>query len=278
MSRQPQHATEAVRRARAPTGSPACFGRHAEKVPVDVHPSGAQPSYATTDASQISITPIADGIEVTSIGGGAGHAPGVPEIQATDGANVPDRVGFNVLPHQELSVGYHFMSDPPREHLFKGLPQGRTARNPGDEITLTQTLNHVWEPQANIHFTIHSVQSDVFTTRQITGVGGTNSQLDPLFRPFASGAQMEVFLVWELRSGNDPTKDPNGRLVAGTNFTILEDGDAPDGFDLAHEAGHFLGYSFHVKSGLMGETTGSPDRPRVLWDWATHANNKAGKL
>jgi hypothetical protein len=145
------------------------------KLTIDVHPSGALPAYATTDPSQISITPIADGIEVTSIGGGggAGHAPGIPEIQATDGVNVLDRVGFNVLPHQELSVGYHFMSDPPREHLFKSLPQGRTARSPGDEMTLTQTLNQVWERQANIHFTIHSVQSDVqFTVPDFSTYGG----------------------------------------------------------------------------------------------------------
>ena len=161
---------------------------------------------------------------------------------------------------------------------MKNLPTGRTARNPGDEVALTEKLNQVWEPQANIHFTIHSVQSDTFTTRQITSIKGDDSQLDALFRPLASGAQMEVFLVWELSRSGDTIKDANGRLVKGTNFTILEDGDAPDGFDLAHEAGHFLCYTFHTKSGLMGETTGSPDRPPVLHDWAPRANIRAGTL
>ncbi|MGA7904395.1 MAG: hypothetical protein WBL40_23560 [Terrimicrobiaceae bacterium] len=91
----------------------------------------------TTDPSKISITPIADGIEVTSLGGGGGSAPGVPEIQATDGINVLDRVGFFILPQQQVSVGYHFMSDPPRKGLFKNLPIGRTARDPGDAIPTT---------------------------------------------------------------------------------------------------------------------------------------------
>jgi hypothetical protein len=247
------------------------------KLAVEVQPSGAQPNYVTTDPSQISITPIADGVEVTSLGGGGGTGRlAGAEIQATDGINVLDQVRFVILPQQQVSVGYHFTSDPPREGLFKNLPTGRTARNPGDEVALTEKLNQVWEPQANIHFTIHSVQSDTFTTRQITSIKGDDSQLDALFRPFASGAQMEVFLVWELSPSGDTIKDPNGRLVKGTNFTILEDGDAPDGFDLAHEAGHFLCYTFHTKSGLMGETTGSPDRPRVLYDWATRANMSAG--
>jgi Domain of unknown function (DUF4157) len=256
------------------------------KLAVEAQPSGTQPNYVTTDPSLISITPIADGVEVASLsaGKGAGGVPGVPEIQATDGINVLDRVGFFVLPRQQVSVGYHFMSDPPREGpfanlpIFKNLPVARTARNPGDEIALTEKLNEAWEPQANIHFTIHSVQSDTFKTRQINPIKGDDAKLEALFRPFASGAQMEVFLVWELSRDGDTMKDTNGRLVQGTNFTILEDDDAPDGFDLAHEAGHFLGYTFHTKTGLMGETTGSPDRPRVLYDWATRANIKAGKI
>ena len=256
------------------------------KLAVEVQPSGAQPNFVTTDPSQISITPLADGIQVTSLGAGKGPGgvPGVPEIQATDGTTVFDRVGFFILPPQRVSVGYHFMSDPPRGGLFKNLPIfkdvpiARTGRSPGDEVAMTKKLNEVWEPQANIHFTIHSVGSDTFKTRQINPIKGDDSQLEALFRPFASGAQMEVFLVWELSSSGADIEDPNGRLVKGTNFTILEDGDAPDGFDLAHEAGHFLGFNFHTETGLMGETTGSPDRPRVLYDWATRANIRAGTL
>jgi hypothetical protein len=255
------------------------------KLAVKIQPSGAQPNYATTDPSLISITPIADGVEVASLGGGGstGRLPAA-EIQATDGSNVLDQVRVVILPPQQVSVGYHFMSDPPRKGpfknlpIFKDLPDARTARNPGDEVELTEKLNEVWEPQANIHFTTHSVHSDTFQTRQINPIQGDDSQLEALFRPFASGAQMEVFLVWELSRGGDTMKDTNGRLVQGTNFTILEDDDAPDGFDLAHEAGHFLGYTFHTKTGLMGETTSSPDRPRVLHDWAARANLKAGKL
>jgi hypothetical protein len=250
------------------------------KLAVEVQPSGTQPNFVTTDPSQISITPLADGIQVTSLGTGKGPGgvPGVPEIQATDGTTVFDRVGFFILSPQRVSVGYHFMSDPPREGRFKDLPIARTGRSPGDEVAMTEKLNEVWEPQANIHFTIHSVRSDTFKTRQINPIKGDDPQLDALFRPFASGAQMEVFLVWELSRSGDTIKDPNGRLVKGTNFTILEDRDASDGFNLAHEAGHFLGFNFHTESGLMGETTGSPDRPRVLYDWATRANIRAGTL
>ena len=99
------------------------------KLAVEVQPSGAQPNFVTTDPSQISITSLADGIQVTSLGAGKGPGgvPGVPEIQATDGTTVFDRVGFFILPPQRVSVGYHFMSDPPRGGLLKNLPILRTC-------------------------------------------------------------------------------------------------------------------------------------------------------
>ena len=243
------------------------------KLRVKVKPEGAQIAYQSLDPAQATVQPTADGIEVTGVStGGAGAG-----VEATADGQVLTHLQVVVLPFQEVSVGYHYLSDPPRRKSFLKLPEFKTSRSPGDETQLTEMLNRAWFRQANIRFTIHSIQSDTLATRMGNEFKGKDAQLTALLSPFASGAQMEVFCVWTLKSTN-PDSDPNGRYIKKTNFTILQDHDNADGYDLAHEAGHFLGWTIHTKGGLMDEASGASDRPRIYWDWAVRANRAAGKV
>jgi hypothetical protein len=221
---------------------------------VNAIPPGAVVNFNSLDPTVATVSPIAGGIEVTGV------ADGTTQIDALTPGGVPlDTLNIEVKDPRDITVDYHFMSDtvPP-----PGVAH-TTTRVPADAAGLTATLNLIWGRQANVRFATGVTDSPVVGTNLGADVQGSVST-DPEWAAVIAhrtGAEYNVFLVWSfsLLGG--------GAANAGTAGadTLLEDGACPDGFTIAHEAGHFMTIGPHPANTIMSGC-GGVDRQRV-----THA-------
>lgn len=127
------------------------------KITARIEPTGSVPVFQTPGLHPLVVTPDSGSGEFIVRGTFGGDAGQWSEVRVTDQTgNVLERLGVLVLPHRQVSVGYHLMSDPPNK-MLKGVPIARTDRSLGDEKALTDKLNDVWQEQANIGFTAQTV-------------------------------------------------------------------------------------------------------------------------
>lgn len=215
-----------------------------------ITPAGASPTFVSLNPAIATVVATAGGISVTGI------ADGPTTIEAREGAVVLATLAIEVKDRRDLTVDYHVMSDshaPPPPH--------RTTRTAAAATPLTNSLNQVWELQANVHFS-----TGVTDAQQVPTDLGPDIVADVAGDPewvaviaFATGGNYNVFLVWEYN------KPPGGidNAQAGTagSNTLLEDGDCDDGRTLAHEAGHFLsGATFPHDATTIMAPCGTPRR------------------
>jgi len=229
---------------------------------VTITPAGAVPEFVSLDPEIATVTPIPGGIVVT------GKADGATNVLALDGTRLLDALNIEVKDRRELTVDYHFTRDSAK-------PPHHTTRSLGDAGSLTDTLNRIWEPQANVHFNKGTVD-DPTIPRPLRDV----VQMDDLFdfALLATGGDYNVFLVWEYEPiALDPfpgfkppdiegvtAVPPKGGMIKKT-ITLLEDSACPDGLTIAHEAGHFMGLARgkgHPPDTIMS-ICGGKDRQRV---------------
>ena len=229
---------------------------------VTITPAGAVPEFVSLDPEIATVTPIPGGIVVT------GKADGATNVLALDGTRLLDALNIEVKDRRELTVDYHFTRDSAK-------PPHHTTRSLGDAGSLTDTLNRIWERQANVHFNKGTVD-DPTIPRPLRDV----VQMDDLFdfALLATGGDYNVFLVWEYEPiALDPfpgfkppdiegvtAVPPKGGMIKKT-ITLLEDSACPDGLTIAHEAGHFMGLARgkgHPPDTIMS-ICGGKDRQRV---------------
>jgi peptidoglycan hydrolase-like protein with peptidoglycan-binding domain len=229
---------------------------------VTVTPAGAAPEFVSLDPAIATVNRTPDGIVVT------GHADGKTNVVALNGTRLLDALNIEVKDRRELTVDYHFTRDSAK-------PPHHTTRSLGDAGNLTDTLNKIWERQANVRFKT-GIVDDPTIPRPLRDV----VQMDDLFdfALLATGGDYNVFLVWEYEPiALDPfpgfkppdiegvtAVPPKGGMITKT-ITLVEDNACPDGLTIAHEAGHFMGLARgkgHPPDTIMS-ICGGKDRQRV---------------
>jgi peptidoglycan hydrolase-like protein with peptidoglycan-binding domain len=229
---------------------------------VTITPVGARPIFVSMDPDIASVNSTPGGIVVT------GKTDGETNVLALDGTKLLGALNIEVKDRRELTVDYHFTRDSAK-------PPHHTTRGLGDAGSLTNTLNRIWERQANVHFT-NGIVDDPTIPRPLRDV----VQIDDLFdfALLATGGDYNVFLVWEYEPiALDPLPGfqppdiegvtvvpPKGGMIKKT-ITLVEDHACPDGLTIAHEAGHFMGLARgkgHPADTIMS-ICGGKDRQRV---------------
>ena len=204
----------------------------------------------TIESDDPGVATVAEENEIMTV---TGVAHGTAMVSANEGTETVEQLDVSVKKQIDKTVHYHYMSDNAGHS---------TSRSPGNETGLTNTLNRVWERQANIHFKTGTVDSKQVTSDlgdRVLWTPGPNNEWDTI-AAFATGSKndLNVFLVWEYG------EDANAARL-GSNV-MLEDDDCSDGLTIAHEAGHFLGLytggTPHPGRGVMSRCGGT-DRERV---------------
>jgi len=229
---------------------------------VTITPPGAVPVFVSMDPSIATVNSTLGGIVVN------GQADGETVVVAIDGTKLLAALNIEVKDRRELTVDYHFTRDSAK-------PPHHTTRGLGDAGSLTDTLNLIWERQANVHFTTGLVD-DPTIPRPLRDVVQANDLFD--FAILATSGDYNVFLVWEFEPivfdpfpGFTPPDiegttavPPKGGMIKKT-ITLVEDNACPDGLTIAHEAGHFMGLARgkgHPADTIMS-ICGGKDRQRV---------------
>lgn len=222
--------------------------RHARVLPT---PVAAQPAYVSNSPAVATVEPTADGVAVTGV------ADGHTTVDAREGAVTLATINVEVKRRLDHSVDFHFMSD-------SAVPPNATTRAAASADALAATINRVWERQANVRFLRGTVDSPVIPGDlggQVLWTATLPNEWDTVVA-FRTGADYNVFLVWEYEQDATPLVDDAN---AGTldNCTLLEDNECGDALTVAHEAGHFLNMAMpHTAAGIMSGCGGA-DRRRV---------------
>lgn len=222
--------------------------RHARVLPT---PVAAQPAYVSNSPAVATVEPTADGVAVTGV------ADGHTTVEAREGAVTLATINVEVKRRLDHSVDFHFMSD-------SAVPPHATTRAAASADAQASTINRVWERQANVRFLRGTVDSPVIPGDlggQVLWTATLPNEWDTVVA-FRTGADYNVFLVWEYEQDATPLVDDAN---AGTldNCTLLEDNECGDALTVAHEAGHFLNMAMpHTAAGIMAGCGGA-DRRRV---------------
>ncbi|MDW7693782.1 DUF4157 domain-containing protein [Flammeovirgaceae bacterium SG7u.111] len=213
---------------------------------VAITPVGANPTYVSDNPAVATVNQVDEGVVVT----GVSH--GTTVIKVMEGVTELARLRISVKNKLERTVDFHFMRD-------NAVPPHQTARSAATADRLTATLNQLWHRQANIRFRKGVVDSPTVPSNlggQVLWTATLPNEWNTV-TAFATGANLNVFLVWEYEQDATPLVDnTNAGTLAGN--TILEDNECGDVLTIAHEAGHFLGLG-HTGNGIM---TGCPGTNR----------------
>jgi len=201
-------------------------------------------------------------VEATRITAGLisllGLFPGKAQIQARDTfGNVLARLDVSVKFHREFSIAFHRVRD-------SAQPPNQTRRTDGEILNMFGELNEIYEPQANIKFTLPRLIVNQVTInrnlgRAVTWLNQPGDEGSQVIANRDPSAKLNVFLVWEVQAGPSGPGDLDqgeaaSMLVTGKPQTqpflnkigcdVLIDDDVTlnekIGIVLAHEAGHFL--------------------------------------
>jgi hypothetical protein len=225
-----------------------------------ITPAGASPTFVSLNPAIATVVPTAGGISVTGI------ADGATTIEAREGAVVLATLSIEVKNRRDLTVDYHVVSD---SHV----PPHHTTRTAAVATPLTNSLNQIWERQANVHFSTGVTDAPVVPTDLGPDIVAATSA-DPEWVAviaFATGGNYNVFLVWEYNL--PPGGIDNAQAGTAGSNTLLEDADCADNLTLPHEAGHFLsGGTFAHTAGTIMAICGTPNRRRVTTAQANVVN------
>lgn len=177
--------------------------------------------------------------------GGLSHATTLIEAKDASG-NLLGTLEIAVKNKKTIVTSFFYVEDSatPVKH--------KTTRSLGDEVKLTQLVNEIYEPQANIEFKIRAakplpINKDLGNVIRwalaIPGVPVSEDEWNLIKSKRDPGADFNVFFVWEYEQDASPNVDDTEAGTIDTDkMTILEDNltDITAEEVLAHEAGHFL--------------------------------------
>jgi hypothetical protein len=225
------------------------------RVRVHSEPNEADVTYVVEDPGVATVGVTDEGIVV------GGDRAGTTLVRATSGDLVLAELVVCVKDAREAIVNFFFASD-------SSDPNYATIREHDKATLLTLRLNRVWRRQANVHFTLGQV-ADV---KVPAGLGPAVGASDfGSFLPSARPGNLNVFCVWSLEPGVDPVRAADA--PEDPFLMLLPDSDCPDGMDVMHAAGRYLGYRGRgATSGLMSGCGEGADRRRVPKELADAVN------
>jgi hypothetical protein len=162
---------------------------------------------------------------------------------------------------REEVVNFFYVSD-------SSEPPFSTSRDHEKATLLTLRLNRVWRRQANVRFSLGQV-TDIVVPEPIGPAVGA-ADLEKLVGFAVTGA-FNVFCVRSTEAGDEPVHVSD--RPDEPSLMVLPDDDCPDGMDVMHGAGHYLGHSFvDATWGLMAACGQDADRRRVPKELADIVN------
>ena len=177
-----------------------------------------------------------------------GKQPGVATLRAKKGT-VHTTLAVSVHKKLSLTVAFFFLQD----RDAQGHAQSRTKFAPADADAWIDSLNHVFEPQANIRF--KKVKADFLPLSDLSAVVSADDA-EKLARKKEAGAKINIFLAGPDIRGSSPGHS-NGFFHIAHKLIILKDREedawgpmaAPMLQTMAHEIGHLLN---HTRGGSAG--------------------------
>jgi outer membrane protein OmpA-like peptidoglycan-associated protein len=226
-----------------------------------ITPAGASPTFVSLDTSIATVVATAGGISVTGI------ADGATTIEAREGAVVLATLRIEVKARRDLTADFHRMTD-------SAVPPHTTTRVAANATPHVNSLNEIWEKQANVHFSLGVNDAQTVPIDLGPDIVAANSAAPEWVAviAFATGGQYNIFYVWEFNL--PPGGADNAEAGTAGSNTLLDDVDCADGLTIPHEAGHFLsaGTFPHGPAGNIMATCGDPNRRRVTKAQADVAN------
>jgi peptidoglycan hydrolase-like protein with peptidoglycan-binding domain len=213
---------------------------------VDVEPADADVTYAADDAAIATVGLTHEGIVL------GGERAGTTVVRATSGGGVLAKLHVTVKDPRDVVVDFVYVTD-------SSDPPVSTSRDHEKATLLVLRLNRVWRRQANVRFSLGRVEDVVVPEPLGPAVGAEG--LDAL-AVFAAPGRFTVFLVSGVDAGVEPVRVSDA--PGGAAFMALPDDDCPDGMDVMHGVGHYLGHPLtDAESGVMASCGQDTDRRRV---------------
>jgi peptidoglycan hydrolase-like protein with peptidoglycan-binding domain len=230
------------------------------RVLVDVDPVGADVAFVSDDPSIASVALTHEGIVV------GGEGAGSTVVRATSVDVQLAELFVSVKDARDEVANFLFVSD-------GSDPPFSTARDHEKATLLTLRLNRVWRRQANVRFSLGRV-ADVVLPESIGPILDA-ADVDKLGALAEPGA-FNVFCVGQLENAVESVRHPLRR--GDPWLMMLPDRDCPDGMDVMHGAGHYLGYGLvDAGSGLMAGCGRDTDRRRISRELADVVNPSGRK-
>jgi hypothetical protein len=166
-----------------------------------------------------------------------GVSKGDAQIQARGSASV--NLAIDTKDKKTVRIAFNYVQDSAGH---------RTSRVAASAAGWLRTINYIYNGQANIYAILHgtrsvNVPSDLGQVVQWTA--GAASEWNTVTGMGASGADFNIFFVWEYEQDSTPFTDHTDAGTLNGNC-IFEDNAGTDvGITLAHEMGHFLGDDDH---------------------------------
>lgn len=168
-----------------------------------------------------------------------GCAKGNCKIQAKNGNTVVVELEVDTKEKKTVHLSFNFVEDSAGH---------KTRRSAASAAGWLATINYIYNGQANVYAVLHAtrtvrVPSNLGT--EVTWTAGTASEWNTVTGMGDTGANFNIFLVWEYEQDNTPTVDNTDAGTLGGNCIFEDNAGTQVGVTMAHEFGHHLGADDH---------------------------------
>ena len=164
-----------------------------------------------------------------------GASKGAARVQAKRGGTVVLELQVDTKNRKTVRLTFNFVRDNAGH---------RTRRNPSAATGWMNTINYIYNGQANIFATMirtRTVNIPQNLGPQVTWSAGVASEWNTVTALRDAGADFNFFLVWEYEQDDTPAVDHTDAGALAGNCIFEDNAGTQVGETMAHELGHYLG-------------------------------------
>ncbi|MBI4905471.1 MAG: hypothetical protein HY820_17695 [Acidobacteria bacterium] len=168
-----------------------------------------------------------------------GATKGNARIQAKNGSTIVVELEVDTKDKKTVHFAFNFVED------TGGHKTRRVAASAGGWL---KTINYIYNGQANIYANLHATRTVKVPSnlgRVVTWDSSTASEWNTVTGMGDSGADFNIFLVWEYEQDSTPLVDHTDAGTLVGNCIFEDSAGAQIGETMAHEFGHHLGTDDH---------------------------------